>query len=89
MLAGLGLISRVNLVGRILQQPSHNQFGRFEYGSTHQYFQFLNRHSIELARLELRHQLLDLLVLGQEDLGREVFFFNPPIRAARVCSTMS
>jgi hypothetical protein len=49
----------------------------------------LDGQSVGRGGLEASHQLLDFLLLGQEDLGREVLFFKPVSRWTRVCSMMS
>jgi len=89
LLPRLGLVGGIDLVGGGLQQPSHQRVGRLEDGGAHQHFQLLDRQAVGLPGLEASHQLLDFLVLGQKDLGRRVFFFEPASRSARVCSTMS
>src|SRR5215204_108974 len=89
LLARLGLISSVDLVGGPLQQKSPLCISRFEDRRTHQHLQLLDGHPVWLSSFKARHQLRDFLVLGEEDLGREVFFLKPPMRSARVCSMMA
>jgi hypothetical protein len=88
-LSWLGLVGRIDPVGRLLEQTFHQCVGRLEDGGAHQRFQLLDRHAVGLLRPEAGHQLLDFLLLGQEELGRRVFFLAPAARSARVFSTMS
>ena len=85
LLTRLGLVGGVNSVSRRLQEQSDQRIGGFEKSGAHQHFQLLDGHPIGLLSLEARHQLLDFLVLGQEDLGGEVFFLKPVANSARVC----
>ena len=89
MLARLGLVGGINAVGGPLQQESHQCIGRLVNRRAHQHLQLLDRHPVGLGRLEASHQLLDFLILGQEELGRGVFFFEPASRSARVCAATS
>ena len=43
-------------------------------GRAHQNLQLLDGHPGGIGPLEARHQLLDFLVLGKEELRGEVFF---------------
>ena len=89
MLARLGLIGGVDAVGGSLQQESHQCIGRLVNRRAHQHFQLLDHHPVGLGRLKADHQLLDFLILGQEELGRGIFFFEPASRSARVCAATS
>jgi len=89
VLARLGLVGSVDFVRGLLQQPAHQRIGRLEEDRAKQYLHLLDRQAVGLVGLEAGYQLLDFLVLGQEDLGGEVFFLKPVVRSARVCSIMS
>jgi hypothetical protein len=89
LLTRLGLVGGINAVSRLLQQLSHQRVGRFENGSADQHLQLLDRDPGGLVSLESSSYLLDFLVLGPGNLGRDVFFFEPAVRSARVCSMMS
>jgi hypothetical protein len=71
--AGFGLVSRIDAVGSLLQQISHQLVGRLKNRRSHQHLQLLDGHPVGLGGLETRHQLLDFLLLGQADGGREFF----------------
>lgn len=66
-------------------KPSHQRVGRLEEGGAHQHFQLLDGFPVGLLPLKLHHQRVDFLLLGQEEVGGEVFFFEPACRSARVC----
>ena len=89
LLAQLGPVGGVNAISGLLQQPSHQCVGRFENGCADQYLQLLDSYSGGLLGLESCGQLLDFLVLGPDNFGRKVFFFEPAVRSTRVCSMMS
>jgi hypothetical protein len=88
-LARLGLVGRINPVGRALEQKPHQCVGGLEDGGADQHFQFLDASSVGFLTLKLRHQLVDFLVLGQEEMGGGIVFFEPAARSDRVRSTMS
>jgi hypothetical protein len=71
LLARLGLIGGIDPVGGALHQMAHQGSGRLEDGGAHQTFQLLNGYPLGFLSLEAGDQLLDLLVLGQEDVRRE------------------
>lgn len=87
--AGFGLVRGVTAVGGLLQEHPHQRAGRLEQGGAHQQLQLLDQLPAGPLALELHHQPLDFLVLGQEDFGREVFFLKPASRSARVRETTS
>src|SRR5262245_3544303 len=89
LLARLGSVGGVNSLSSLLQQPSHQHIGRFENRRADQHLQLLDSYPGWLLGLEPSSYLLDLLVLGPDNLGRKVFFFEPTVRSARVCSMMS
>lgn len=75
-LPGFGLVSRINALGRLLEQPADQAIGRFENGSAHQYFQLGHDASLWGLGLKPGDQLLDFLFLGKEDRWRDWFFFE-------------
>ena len=79
LLAGCGLIGGIDAVGRWLEPPLHQRVGGLEAGGAHQHFQLLHRQAVGRLRAKVRHQLLDFLLLGQEELWRWVFFLRPPL----------
>jgi hypothetical protein len=87
MLAGLGLIERVNPVGSSLEQIADDLAGGLEERHAKQLLQLLDGQAVGLASLEASHQPSDFLFLGEEELGR-VFFFEPA-SSARVLSITS
>ena len=89
VLARLGLVGSVDFVRGLLQQPAHQRIGRLEEDRANQHFHLLDRQALGWVGLEADYQLLDFLVLGQEDLRREVFFLKSAVRSVRVCSTIS
>src|ERR1051325_6239153 len=82
--SGFGLINRIDLISSRLEQKPNQRIGGFENGCAHQHFQLLDGHPVGLARLKARHQLSDLLILGEEEFGGGLFFFNPEASSARV-----
>src|SRR5258706_15782283 len=85
-LPGFGLVSRIDALGRLLEQPADQAFGRFEKNGAHQYFQFGYQSAVWNLRLKLGDHLLDFLFLGKEDLRWNFFFFSParPCRISRI-----
>lgn len=88
-LSGSSLVTCIDLVGRALQQESHQRVSWFENGRPNQHFQLLYRQAIRLLRLKALYELLDFLLLGQEELGRGVFFFKPLASSTRVFSIIN
>ena len=90
--AWFGLVSRVNALGSLLQQISDHVPGRAKNGRAYKPLQLLDGDTVGLSSLETGHQVLDFLVLGEADLGRDLcglsgsFFFTPIFNWARVCS---
>jgi hypothetical protein len=80
-----GLVLGVDLIGPPLEEMLHQLVGRLENGHPEKNLQLLHIHG---GRLELRDQLLDLGVLGEEELRWEVFFFERAAISARVLSTI-
>ena len=64
--------------GRSLQKIPDQLIGRLEEGRTNQLLQFLHRHPGEFLRFESVDQLLDFLLLGEDDLRRDIAFFFEP-----------
>jgi hypothetical protein len=52
VLARLGLVGSVDLIGGLLQQPAHQRIGRLEEDRAHQYFHLLDRQAVGLVGLE-------------------------------------
>ena len=91
-LAGLarrGLIGRIHSVGGPLQEKAPQRGGGLEERGAPQPFPLLDGPPGGVLPLQRGHHLLDFLVLGQEEVGRGVFFFEPACRCARVCWTRS
>ena len=63
-LAGFGLVSGVNPIGRLLEKKAHQGVSRLEDRRAHQPLQFLNLKPIGLLGFKANHQLLNFLVLG-------------------------
>ena len=84
-IAGFGLAGGIDAVGQLLEEVGHQLIGGLEDCRAQQHFeiQFLNGQLGRVGRQKTGHQLLDLLVLGEEDPGRLVwldrglFFFTP------------
>ena len=90
MLARLGLVARVDLVGRVLEQPADQLRRRLEQSRAQQSFQLLHAGSRGRLRREAPDQLLDLGFLGERNLGSEsdrLFFFESAAINARVWAT--
>ena len=77
------------LHGVAYTDTADQRVGGFENRRAHEDFQLGDRVSLDRLCLKTGNQLLDFLVLGQKDLGGEVFFLKPVVRSARVCSIMS
>ena len=93
LLARLGLVGGVDLIGGPLQQQPHQYIGRLEESGAHQYLQVLNDQPVGLLGLKSGNQLLDLLALGLGDAGCDgftrlggLFLFMPMFNSARVWS---
>ena len=78
------LVSCVAAVGGLLQEHPHQRAGRLENSGAHQQLQLLDQLPAGCLALEMRHQPLDFLVLGEEDFRHGVFFLKPASRSARV-----
>src|SRR2546425_1186773 len=83
-LPGFGLISRIDALSSLLEQPAHQFIGRFENRRAHQNLQLSNLLSMRLTGLKGGNQLLDFLLLAENDLGGEFFFESAMV--LRVCS---
>jgi len=75
----------VDPVGGLLEQPADQRIGGFENRRAHQHFQLGDGVSVQLPGFKTTDQLLDFGFLGEEDFGRDGFFFEPA-RFWRVCS---
>ena len=75
-LAGFGLVTAIDPVSRLLEQPADQLIGRFENRRAHQRFQLGDQLRSRGLGLELGNQALDFLILGEEDVGGNVFFFE-------------
>ena len=88
LLAGLGLVGCIDLVGGHLQQPTHQLVGWLKNRRSNEHFQLLNGHATGLLRLEVSDQLPNFLLVGKEDPRGGVFFFEPAAISSRVSSTI-
>jgi len=75
-LPGFGLVTRVDTLSRLLQQPTDQIIGRLENSRAHQYLQLDDGVSLWALGFKPRDQLLDFRFLGQEDGGGDGLFFN-------------
>jgi hypothetical protein len=75
-LARLGLVSLIDSVNRLLEKPSHQLIGGFEYGYPQQGLQLRNQLGLGTLGFKPGDQLLDFLILGQEDMPGDFFFFE-------------
>ena len=87
-LARLGRVGRLHSIHRPLQQAAHQRVGGLENGRADQPLQFLHQMAVRNLAGKTRPQLLDFLLLGQEDLGREVFFLKAAAISSRVFCTI-
>jgi len=81
-------VSLVNPIHRPLQPAAHQRVGRLENGGADQQFQFLHPRAVRSLAGQTRHPLLDFPFLGQEDMGRAVFFLKPAAISSRVFCTI-
>lgn len=79
-----GLIGRIDLLRRLLQQEAHQCGSRLEDSRPNQDLYFLHIHAAGSGGLEPCYELLDFLLLGEADLRGEGFFLEPAAMAARV-----
>jgi hypothetical protein len=66
----------VDPVGGLLEQPAGQRVGEFENRRAHQHFQLGDGVSVQLLGFKTANQLLDFFFLGEEDFGRDRFFWN-------------
>src|SRR5208337_3067813 len=85
-LTGLGVVGRIDAVGGLLEQPADQAVGRLEHGGAHQQLQLRDAISFWGLGLKAGYQFLDFLLLGEDELGRQLFFFIPAV-AWRVSAT--
>src|SRR5208283_1368891 len=76
-LAWLGLVSRIDLIGGLLEQPADQRIGGLENRRAHQDLQLRDGVSLWRPRLKTGRQLSDFFFPGQEDFRRDFFFFEP------------
>jgi hypothetical protein len=84
-LSGLGLVTGIGPIRRLLEQPADQGVGGFENRRAHQDFQFGDALAVQLPGFKAGDQLLDFFFLGKEDGGRGRFFFL----AAAMCWRVS
>jgi hypothetical protein len=55
----------------LLEQPANQRIGGFENRRAYQHFQLGDGVSVQFSGFEPADQLLDFLLLGEEDFGRD------------------
>lgn len=83
--AGLGLVGLIDSVGRLLEQPADQFVGGLKDRCPEQGLQLRDEFRLGALGLKSDDQLLDFLILRQEDVLGEFFFFEPAM-LWRVCA---
>ena len=89
MHSGFGPVSGVDFVGCLLEEKRNDFPVRFEDRRAHPKLQLPAKRTIGGLGLELPDDLLDFLVLRQNQLWQDFFFFTPAAMSERVCSTLA
>ena len=74
----------ISPINSVLKQKANQGIGRFENRRTNKRFDPLDQQPSGCLTMKILDQFLDLLFLGEEDLGLRIFFFNPLASSSRV-----
>jgi len=70
------LVTGVDALGSLLEQPADEVIGRLENSRAHQDLDLGHCISLRVMGLKPGNQLLDFLSLGQEDHGGDLLYFD-------------